>query len=113
MYSIFFLYDFLIRKTLRLISNPTEGVLEIRGDQRIKDMYGIRLDEDSSCEYLEFIRHLFVIPTLVKVESTCYGSSFAKLLKHCLSLTNKFTELRIPIVMDMVTLSIYNYCADL
>ncbi len=91
--------DFLIRKTLRLLRGQTEGVLEIR----VKDMHGIRLREDISCEYFYLISHLFSIPSLVKVESTGDGSSVAKLLKHCLSLTDKFTELRLPIEMDIVS----------
>jgi hypothetical protein len=57
---------------------------------------------------LRFIRHLFAIPTLVKVELMEFGPFLANLLvKDCLSLTDKFTDLRIPFEIDMVPITLF------
>jgi hypothetical protein len=53
-------------------------------------------------ECLIFIFHLVAIPLLLRVEWTSdSANTSANLLKHCLTLTDKFTALWLPIGIDL------------
>ncbi len=69
-----------------------------------KYICSIEFMDGSDCEYLPFIRHLFAVPLLLRVEWRFFGiSKVTNLLKDCLQLTDKFAVLNVPMNMDMVT----------
>ncbi len=59
----------------------------------------------SNCECLEFIRHLFAVPTLLQLGCMNYvaKTSANLIVEDCLTLTDKFTELCLPTGTDTVT----------
>ncbi len=76
------------------------NTLEIDGIRESRAVFGISLPDNRLCNYQDLFRDLLAInPVFEKVELRAGPT----LLKQCLSLTDKFTDLSISVGVDMVT----------
>ncbi len=73
----------------------------------------MRFREGCGFEFLTLFRHLFAVPLLLRIEWTEFETgAVSNLLKDCLSSTDNFTALAVPIDIDIVTLLFLHYVAD-